>query len=50
MQERDEVLEDVVWQQKEGVVEAMSCDEEVIQMQMQIWGRFYAICRVRDGQ
>lgn len=50
VQERDEVLEDVVWQQKEGIVEAMSRDEEVIQMQMQIWGRFCAICRVRDGQ
>lgn len=49
VQERDETLEDIVWQHKEGIVEAMSRDEGVIQMQMQLWGGSCAICRVRDG-
>lgn len=39
----------MILEHKEGIVQAMGRDEEVMRMQLELWARFCMICRVQDG-
>lgn len=49
-QEREETVEEVVLQHKEGIIESMGHDEGVIRMQLELWGGFCMICRTEEGE